>query len=125
MPRSARLAVALLLLGGCATADLTQTAQGHWKSGDGLTLALAPGQISGSTGCNRFSGPARVEHGRLISGPLASTRMMCPPDTMRTEAELLDFLAGQPTIAREADTLVLDSGQRRIVLHPKRAAPGK
>lgn len=111
------LTFALVLLSGCATTDLTTTAKGHWKSGTGLTLAFAPGQISGSTGCNRFTGPAKVENGKLVSGPLATTRMMCPPDKMRAEAELLDFLAGQPAIGQQADTLVLENGERRIVLH--------
>ncbi len=36
------------------------------------------GRVSGTSGCNRFSGSYSESGGRLEFGPLATTRMACP-----------------------------------------------
>ncbi len=46
---------------------------------------LDDGQVSGSGGCNRFSGPAVASGAGLRLGPLASTRMACLEDAMAVE----------------------------------------
>jgi len=49
-------------------------------------------RISGHGGVNRFHGPVDVGTGILRIGPLASTRMAGPPETMAQEAHLLRAL---------------------------------
>jgi len=49
-------------------------------------------RISGHGGANRFHGPDDVGTGILRIGPLASTRMAGPPETMAQEGQLLRAL---------------------------------
>lgn len=62
-------------------------------SGTALTLQFDGSRISGSSGCNRYSGPASF--GATCSvGPLATTRMMClrPDGVMEQESRFLEML---------------------------------
>jgi heat shock protein HslJ len=70
----------------------------------------ADGGISGSTGCNRFSGSTRMEDGVLqIVGPLATTRMACPGDGLAAQEEaVLGVLEGRILVAYDPHTHRLD-----------------
>ena len=56
-----------------------------------LTLE-SDGQISGSGGCNRIMGQGKLEGDSLTIGPLAGTRMACPPAVMEQEARFMKAL---------------------------------
>jgi heat shock protein HslJ len=72
--------------------------------GVSATLAFDAGQVSGSSGCNTFSGPYTVSGPDSIDiGPLASTRMACPEPAMAFEASYLAALDGATTWAVPAD----------------------
>jgi heat shock protein HslJ len=63
------------------------------------TLGLAEGGlISGSTGCNRFSGRFRVEGGAMVTSPMATTRMACMGPVEAQERDILAVLTAQPAI---------------------------
>jgi heat shock protein HslJ len=49
----------------------------------------ADGRVSGSTGCNRFSGLATIEGDTVKLGPLATTRRACVPALMDQEQKFL------------------------------------
>jgi heat shock protein HslJ len=54
------------------------------------------GQVSGSTGCNRFTGTAQVGDGTLAFGPLATTRVACTdPELTEIENHVLAVLSGE------------------------------
>ena len=61
-----------------------------------VTLIIEGDRISGSSGCNRYSGT--IEKGEtatgLASGPLATTRMACPPEVMKLEERVIAALQG-------------------------------
>jgi heat shock protein HslJ len=68
----------------------------------GITVFFADGMISGSAGCNRFHGRYEVtdsqvsERGAsyaLSVGPLATTMMMCEPEVMDVERDVLQRLS--------------------------------
>ena len=40
------------------------------------------GKLQARFDCNRGGGEFKISHGKLSFGPLMSTRMACPPDTM-------------------------------------------
>ena len=63
------------------------------------------GVVGGSSGCNRFTGAYTQKDEELTLGPLASTRMACPPEVMEREQQFLTML-GQVRYA-EADHLEL------------------
>ncbi|MFN3892904.1 MAG: META domain-containing protein [Beijerinckiaceae bacterium] len=54
---------------------------------------LPDGRVAGSSGCNRFNGKGAVSHGKVEIGPLATTRMACPPALMDQETRYLKALA--------------------------------
>jgi heat shock protein HslJ len=51
------------------------------------------GRVSGSTGCNLFSGAFTEENDQIQFGPLASTRRACPPKVMSQERLFLEAMA--------------------------------
>lgn len=64
-------------------------------------ITLAPdGSISGTTGCNRFSGRGEMVDGALvIDGPLAATRMACPGEALTMQEDrILAALRGRLSI---------------------------
>ncbi len=62
-------------LGGRGVMDVAQTTMGF----DG------EGRVSGSGGCNRYTGSYTYADGELAFGPLAGTKMMCPEAVMDQE----------------------------------------
>jgi heat shock protein HslJ len=54
--------------------------------GGGLTVVFdAEGRVSGSSGCNNFTGSYTAGSGQQLTiGPLASTLMLCTPDSVNT-----------------------------------------
>lgn len=90
-------------LKGCG-GEIADVLAGEWqviRMGDDrvpssapLTLSFgADGQISGFSGCNRFSGSSHLSGEGLSFGPLAATRMACAPEKMALEARMLGLLA--------------------------------
>jgi len=66
-------------------------------------LKFAGAAVSGSSGCNTFSGPYRVDGQSLHIGPLASTRMACDAASMAFEQAYLAALDGVTTWAVPQD----------------------
>src|SRR6185295_20197829 len=68
--------------GGTAVADPAQT-----------ELRLdASGGVSGSTGCNNFTGSATVKEKKLKFSPLAMTRKACTPALQSQETAIVSAL---------------------------------
>lgn len=62
----------------------------------GITLQLAADQLSGSSGCNRYTGAVAggAGAGSIAVGPIAGTRMACPEPLMDAESRYLGALGG-------------------------------
>ncbi|NTV37583.1 MAG: META domain-containing protein, partial [Anaerolineales bacterium] len=76
-------------------------------TGSEVTLNFgADGQVSGSAGCNRYTGPYQSEGGNLKVGELATSRMMCPsPEgVMEQETRYLAALQNAATYSIWRDT---------------------
>ena len=59
------------------------------------TMAFAPeGVVSGSGGCNGYSGPFRTDGARIEVGDLASTMMLCEGERGAQEAAFIAALSG-------------------------------
>lgn len=87
------------------------------------TASFSEGRVSGTTGCNRFSGTYRVDGSNLSLGSLATTRMACVPPRDAVERAMtaaLETTAGY-TVAGEA--LELTDAEGNTVLR-FRAATG-
>jgi heat shock protein HslJ len=74
--------------------------------GEATLLLGEDGTISGSTGCNRFSGGYELDGTTLTAGPLATTRMACEEALMDQERAVLDVLdAGPLELTLDGSTL--------------------
>ena len=75
-----------------------------------ISARFEGGQLSGTAGCNRYTG--RVQAGDApgdlsLAGPLAVTRMICPPELMEWEGRYLQALEGLRKFSFAAGRLVL------------------
>lgn len=73
-------------------------------------LLLLDGRASGNSGCNKLMGGYTRNGDALAVGPLASTRMACPPELMAQEAALLDAYARATGFRIEDNLLTLTRG---------------
>lgn len=75
------------------------------------------GTVNGFAGCNRITGTAGVGPGDAVNFALATTRMMCPPEVMEVEQNVLRALDGRTTATIDAATLTLrnDNGYGLIL----------
>ncbi len=53
-----------------------------------VSIQFEAGRVSGSTGCNRYTGSCSVGQGTLEFGSIGSTRMACPPAVMEVETDV-------------------------------------
>jgi heat shock protein HslJ len=98
-PSAADLEGAWLLedLGGRGVVDMVRT-----------TLEFtADGRVSGSGGCNRFTGSYTLDGDTLGVGPLASTKMMCPEAVMAQEDGFFQALGDVDQVAVSGSFLVI------------------
>jgi heat shock protein HslJ len=75
------------------------------------TFIAAESTVSGSGGCNRFTGGYRAEGANLTFGALASTQMACIGPAGDVEAAYLANLAATKTYTATADTLTMFDAQ--------------
>ena len=135
--------LAVLALAGCQSAPpvgadnpLVGTAWLAWDiNGRGpgdktyATLVFNPGRVSGSGGCNRFSGTLQVKADAWQARDIAVTRQECGPELMKEEASFLGALeaARSHRVDGGVLTLIDESGavRMRLVHLPRPAAqPG-
>jgi heat shock protein HslJ len=93
---------------GAASVDAAKTA-----------FEVAPdGQVSSTVGCNRIVGKPGIAGDRLRFGPMAATRMACPPPLDRLETAYLGALDAVRSWRIEATrlTLVDERGDAAVVL---------
>jgi heat shock protein HslJ len=82
------------------------------------------GRVSGSGGCNRYGGPVAISGETIRFGPLASTRMACPPAIGDQEGRF--FAALQSTtrfVVDPEDKMVLYDAAGQAVATFSRVAP--
>lgn len=74
------------------------------------------GQVSGNSGCNRFTGGYVAEGAGVTFQPIAGTRMMCPPEAMAVETAVFAVLQGQARVSVDAEgRLVIEGASGTVV----------
>lgn len=82
------------------------------------------GRVSGSTGCNNFTGKATIESPNLTLSPLVTTRRACTPEAMSREQKFLSAVEGVRSFAADDDGGVrLLGADGSPLLRLKKAAP--
>ncbi len=114
IPDATELAGGWLLedLGGRGVMDIVQT-----------TLVFdGEGRVSGSGGCNRYTGSYTYGDGELTFGPLAGTKMMCPEAVMDQEDRFLEALGAIDRVAVDGPFLLIYAGGSHAPLRFTRMA---
>lgn len=70
-------------------------------------ITVTDGRMALEAGCNTGGGPVEVDESTLTVGPVALTRMMCPPEVMEVEDAVTSTLDGEVAYEIEADRLSL------------------
>jgi heat shock protein HslJ len=73
-------------------------------------------RVSGSAGCNRYFGSARVAGSSLSVGPLGSTMMACAQDVMDQEALYLAALQAATFYSVQGSELRLGPSESQVTL---------
>lgn len=81
----------------------------HPIEGSTLTATFDNGTVSGSAGCNNFSGGYTLDGDAITIGPLASTLAFCD-GVMDQEQLYLTLLQSADTYEVDGDTMTLSSG---------------
>jgi heat shock protein HslJ len=89
----------------------------------GATATFANGRVSGSNGCNSYSGPYTASGSTLKVGPLASTMMACGPAQSAIESAFMTAFqdAGSYTATDVQLTIYDTSGAQVLVFEPQAA----
>jgi hypothetical protein len=115
-------AIGLAALPGAAQTWRIATVDGRPALGDAEIVFGADGGLSGSTGCNRFTGSGRIEGGALrVDAPLATTRMACPGEGLSAQEDaVLGVLRGTVLLAFDpfSGRLDLIGGETALGLVP-------
>jgi heat shock protein HslJ len=87
-----------------------------------VTATFIDGSVAGSTGCNRYHAPYRVDEDRLSVESIAMTMMACDPERSAVESAFTSGLEAAVTYAIAGDGLDLADAQGRVILR-LRAVP--
>ncbi|MEA5443673.1 META domain-containing protein [Cyanobium gracile] len=92
--------------------------------GTTLSLRFTQGQLAGSSGCNRFTAPVRLEGTRLRIGTPVATRKLCAgTGVMEQERQFLAALPTAASLRLEGESLELRRADGAIALSLRRV-PG-
>ena len=78
--------------------------------------SLTETDVSGTGGCNTFSGTYTTDGDTISFGPLASTMMACEPPIMEQETVYFAALDGATTYAVDGDTLTISGDAGTLTL---------
>jgi heat shock protein HslJ len=94
-----------VISGDSASSSVSSTVS---PSNTEATLSVGDdGEVSGSTGCNRFNGTISIIDDRFEPAALATTRMACDPVLMEQEQAVMAVLGGGPRWSIDGQTLTL------------------
>jgi heat shock protein HslJ len=93
------------------TAFLSRDTAASALNGTEITLRLEGGKVSGTAGCNSYTGSYTLQDGTVAFGPMASTRMYCqdPAGVMDQEGQYLDLLQRATSFGLDGSTLTLST----------------
>jgi heat shock protein HslJ len=105
----AALALSTSMMTVSAADPLASLAGSEWgfpDAGD-ANVQFKEKDVSGFAGCNRFRGTYTFDGGALTLGPLATTRMACPPEKMEIERKVLQILQAAKSAEASHKTLIV------------------
>jgi len=93
--------------------ETVYTGQTASSAPTGPYLIFTGGQVTGSTGCNDLSGPAKITGSNIEFGPIGMTRKACPGDLAPAERAMVAVLQGTVPFKVEHGQLTLNPGAQQ------------
>ncbi len=93
---------------------------------DGVTTLVqfsADGQVSGSFGCNQFSGHYQVRGDKVTFDQIISTMMACPGMSMDQESTSFQVFTGTARFELDGNNLVIQDAGGQNAMHLTRLLP--
>jgi heat shock protein HslJ len=129
--RTANCLAALVLALASAGTALASDVSGKWRietvsGAAGLDVSRTEMAFDGSgaaamtVGCNRLRSHATIANGEISFGPVASTRMACPPPLPEIESRFVAVLADVRKFTSEAGRLRLLDAQGNVLIQLQR-----
>jgi len=87
------------------------------------TAVFSDGVVAGSTGCNRYHAPYRLDGTSIEIGPAAMTMMACEPERAEVEWAFTAALASAAGWALAGDVLEVLDAEGRVTLRFEAATP--
>lgn len=84
-----------------------------------LEIQLTQGRVTGTTGCNRLTGPVKADTRQIQVGPLAVTRMACLNEAGRLEGDFLEALSQPLTYQVGEGKLILLRDGKTVMMFKK------
>nr|WP_297424858.1 META domain-containing protein [uncultured Actinotalea sp.] len=84
--------------------------------GTTVRVTFGEGRVGVRAGGNTMTGVARWSDGTLVIGPMAMTRMLCPPAIAAQDQWLADLVGGAPAVTLDGATLRLEGARGALVL---------
>ena len=83
-----------------------------------MNISVADGRVSGTTSCNSYSGPVKIDGNKIsFQEPFAMTRMLC---SGKGEAVYLETLKKVNTYSTDGKTLTLIMGDIAVLRFTKK-----
>ena len=105
-------------LGGTSWTAVTLDGQPTLAQARPTIRFTVDGTVSGTTGCNQFSGPFRTDGGTIVVGELAATKIGCDGERGDQEHAFLAALGGARAWNLTATGDLEIEGGGRITLRP-------
>jgi heat shock protein HslJ len=105
-----------------AAAMLLAGSEWGYAAGGDISVQFADGQVSGSGGCNRFTGSYTQDGDRLKLGTLAATQMACTDEVvMQKEQQFFQMLgAVHTTEATHMKLILKDAAGKELAVLVRR-----
>ena len=84
-----------------------------------IEFSITEGRVTGTTGCNQFSGPVKADSRYVSFGPLVTTRMACLGETGTFEPQFLAEMNTPFTYQIADRTLTLIRAQKPVMVFKK------
>ncbi len=89
-----------------------------------VTAEFSDGKVSGSSGCNSYSGSYKVNGDRIEFGLFASTMMACPEPRMALESGVLSALGSSTRFEVNDSSLTLMNDSGEVLVRFSASEPG-
>jgi len=101
--------------------EASEKFKGNRESVPTLSFSFADNKISGSGGCNKYNATFSLTDGRLVVGPIMSTKMACP--NMEGETQFTQAIADTSNLSLPNENILQLAKNDNVILEFEKVQP--